>query len=265
MTQLSFLITGASSGIGEAFARAYAKRGYSLTLVARRLDRLEALAAELKTHYNTNSTCIACDLSESAAVTRLIETIKTQNLRVDGLINNAGYSVARTYAATDWKSQADFICVCVTTPSQLTHAFLPAMIARGFGRIINLSSIAAFSEGASGHTLYPAAKSFMLKFSRSLAAEVKDKGVFVTALCPGATQSEFHDANGMKDIMHKNPLPSMTALSVVELGIEANEAGREVIVPGLTNKIATWAMAHLPDGFITPLVRKAAKKYQLKD
>ena len=170
----TYLITGASSGIGAQFARSYARRGVNLILVARRLDRLEALAAELTTAHGVKVTCLDADLSDRAQVNGLQARIKEMNLRPDGLINNAGYSLAHTFAATTAKQQLDFIEVCVAAPTLLARELLPYMLAQGFGRIINVSSMVAFSPGASGHTLYPAAKSYMLKFSRSLAAEVGD-------------------------------------------------------------------------------------------
>jgi uncharacterized protein len=263
MTNRTIVITGASSGIGAQFARSYAQRGVNLILVARRLDRLDALGADLSQTHGISCLAISADLSKSEAVSSLVNKLKTHD--IDGLINNAGFSVARQYAKTDWASQAEFIQVCVTTPAHLAHALLPPMLVRGYGRMINISSIAAFNEGSSGHTLYPAAKAFVLKMSRSLAAESKRLGVNITAVCPGSTESDFQSANGMREIMDKNPLPIMSAKSVVEMAIKANEAGKEVLIPGLGNHLACFAMKHLPDPIITPLVRWAAQKYQLMD
>jgi len=266
MPAKTYLITGASSGIGAQFARSYARRGLNLILVARRLDRLEALAAELTAAHSIAVTCLEADLSDRAQVNGLLARIKEMKLRPDGLINNAGYSLAHTFAGTTAQQQLDFIEVCVTTPTLLARELLDHMLAQGFGRIINVSSMVAFSPGASGHTLYPAAKSYMLKFSRSLAAEVGDKGVKVTALCPGSTESEFQHSNGMDAVLKTHPARFVqTAEAVVEAAIRANEAGREFIVTGLFNKIAVAAMTLLPDGLITPLIRWGAKKYQLKD
>ena len=266
MPARTYLITGASSGIGAQFARSYASRGIDLILVARRLDRLEALAAELTTTHGIAITCLDADLSDRAQVNGLLARIKDMNLRPDGLINNAGYSLAHTFAATTAQQQLDFIEVCVTAPTLLAHELLDHMLKEGFGRIINVSSMVAFSPGASGHTLYPAAKAYMLKFSRSLAAEVGGKGVNVTALCPGSTESEFQHSNGMDAVLKTNPTRFIqTAEAVVEAAIRANEAGREVIITGLFNKIAVAAMTLLPDGLITPLIRWGAKKYQLKE
>jgi short-subunit dehydrogenase len=262
----TYLITGASSGIGAQFARSYAKRGINLILVARRLDRLEALAADLTATHGVKITSLAADLSDRVQVNGLLTRIKEMNLRPDGLINNAGYSLAHTFAATTAKQQLDFIEVCVAAPTLLARELLDHMLAQGFGRIINVSSMVAFSPGASGHTLYPAAKAYMLKFSRSLAAEVAGKGVKVTALCPGSTESEFQHSNGMDAVLKTHPARFVqTAEAVVEAAIRANESGREVIVTGWTNKLAVFLMTYMPDGLITPLIRWGAKKYQIEE
>lgn len=260
------LITGASSGIGAQFARSYAARGVNLVLVARRLNRLLDLSHDLMDRHAVKVTCIAADLSRRADVDQLLEDLRAKGLSIDGLVNNAGYSLAKTFAATSAQQQMDFIEVCLTAPTYLAHALLGDMLVQGYGRIINVSSMVAFSPGAAGHTLYPAAKAYMLKFSRSLAAEVAEKGVLVTALCPGTTESEFQQANGMTEVLAKQPHRlSQSAQSVVEAAIRANENGREVIVTGLVNKLAVAAMTLLPDMLVTPLIRWGAKRYQMQD
>ena len=266
----TFLITGASSGIGAQFARAYAKRGTNLVLVARRLDRLKALAEELATAHGVSITCLDADLGKRDEVHRLVDRVHQHRLPIDGLVNNAGYSIAKTFAATTGAHQLDFVEVCVSTPTLLAHAFLEPMLKAGFGRIINVSSMVAFSPGASGHTLYPAAKAYMLKFSRSLAAEVAAKGVYVTALCPGSTESEFMTSNGMAAKLgetggHGPGRFQMTADAVVDAAIRANEKGKEVVIPGFANQFAVALMTYVPDGLITPLIRWGAAKYQIKD
>lgn len=266
MSAKTILITGASSGIGAQFARAYAARGCNLVLVARRLDRMEALATELTAQYGVQVTPFEADLSSRHAMKELLVFLELKQIKPDGLINNAGYSLAHTFMKTTAEQQIDFIEVCVTAPTWLAHKLLPDMVARGYGRIINVSSMVAFSPGAAGHTLYPAAKAYMLKFSRSLAAEVAEKGVKVTALCPGTTESEFQQANGMTEVLKAKPKRSgQTAEAVVEAAIRANEAGREFIVTGLINQIAVAAMTLLPDGLITPLIRWGAHQYQIKE
>jgi len=232
--------------------------------VARRKDRLEALADEVGRAYGIKSVCLSADLSQMSDVSALILAIQAQGLEIDGLINNAGYSIGHRFEHTNWSQQADFIQVCVTTPTALAHAFLPAMVQRGEGHMINLASIVAFSPGAPGHTLYPAAKAYILKMSRSLAAEYGDKGIQITALCPGSTRSEFQHVNGMDQVIKSGSLPFiMSAQDVVEGAIKGNEAGHEVVVTGLVNQLAVAAMCLLPDFIITPLIRWGAKKYQL--
>jgi uncharacterized protein len=149
------LVTGASSGIGAAIARAYAGRGRPLILTARRLDRLEALAAELSPLVSC--TCIAADLADPQAPARLAEDIASRGLAVGVLVNNAGYGVPGRYLSADWKTHADFLQVMVTAVSELTHRFLPGMEARGEGGILNVASMAGLVPGSAGHTLYAAA------------------------------------------------------------------------------------------------------------
>lgn len=262
----TYVITGASSGIGAQFARSCAGRGWNLVLVARRLDRLETLAAELRNSHSVAVTCIAADLGKQGDVDHLLVELKNINIQIDGLINNAGYSLARTFANTSAEQQMDFLQVCVSTPTYLAHRLLAHMLQQGFGRIINVSSMVAFSPGAAGHTLYPAAKAYMLKFSRSLNAEVAAKGVFVTALCPGSTESEFQQANGMTEVLKTHPARFVqSAQSVVDAALRANEKGREVVITGWLNQLAVAAMTLLPDALVTPLIRWGAQRYQLHD
>jgi uncharacterized protein len=257
------VITGASAGIGEAFANAFAGRNCDLCLVARRLDRLEALARQLETTHNITAFCVQADLSDPEAYQTIVAGLAAHGRSADILVNNAGYSLAHEFLATTETQQRDFVQVLVTSVVSLTHALLPGMVARGFGRIINVASMVAFSPGAAGHTLYPAAKSFVVKMSQSLAAEVGHKGVHVTAICPGSTQSEFARANGTDELMAKSGLYTQTAQAVVETAIAANEAGREVVVPGLPNKIAVLLMKLLPHGLMAAIIRPQARKYIL--
>ena len=262
----TFLITGASSGIGAEFARAYAAQGHDLVLVARRINRLDDLAAELMDRHGVKVTCLAADLSKREQTERLLSQLHARGIAPDGLVNNAGYSLPQTFAATTAHAQLDFVEVCVTAPTLLAHALLPHMVHQGFGRIINVASMVAFSPGAAGHTLYPAAKAYMLKFSRSLNAEVAEKGIHVTALCPGSTDSEFSSANGMDAVLKKSPGRFTMAVGpVVAQAIRGNENGREVVITGFANQVAVAAMTLLPDFLITPLIRWGAKKYQIEE
>jgi short-subunit dehydrogenase len=260
------LVTGASAGIGAAFSRALAARGHDLALVARRLDRLETLGKELREKYPIDAFAIQADLSAVDAHLPVMAALKQRGRSVDTLVNNAGFSIPKTYAATSWQEQRDFTMTLVMAVAGLTHAVLPDMIARGRGTIVNVSSMTALSPGGAGHTLYPAAKAFVLKFSLSLDAELRDKGIRVTCVVPGFTESEFSVANGTKDVLNKTPRHFvMTAESVVEAALKANDRSKAVAIPGLHNKIAAGLMKYLPDGLVAAIIRGAAEKYRVED
>ncbi|MEP7209967.1 MAG: SDR family oxidoreductase [Alphaproteobacteria bacterium] len=260
------LVTGASAGIGATFCRALAARGYDLALVARRLDRLEALAKELRETSSIDAFAIQADLSIVDAHLPVMAALNARGRGVDMLVNNAGFSIPKTYAATSWEEQRDFTMTLVVAVAGLTHAILPDMLARGRGSIINVSSMTALSPGGAGHTLYPAAKAFVLKFSLSLDAELRKKGVRVTCVVPGFTESEFSVANGTRDVLDKTPRNfMMTSEAVVEATLKANAKGQAVVIPGLHNKIAAGLMKYLPDGLVTAIIRGAAEKYRVED
>jgi short-subunit dehydrogenase len=260
------LVTGASSGIGEAFARAYAARGADVVLVARRADRLAALAEDLSKTAGAKAYVVPCDLSGWEAHAEIMKSLAAQGLKVDILVNNAGFGVPQTFTRVEWARQRDFLMTLVVNACGLAHAVIPGMVERGFGRIINVASLAAFSPGAAGHTLYPAAKSFAVKFSQSLDAELRDKDVKVTAICPGFTRTGFAAAEGLQELMDQAPRRFwQTAERVVEIAIDANERGRVVVVPGAHNWLARHLMSHLPERLVASIIRRGAAKYQLKD
>lgn len=260
------LVTGASAGIGAAFARALAARGNDVALVARRLDRLEALAAELKQAHGVEALPIQADLSVVDAHEAIMSALSAHGRTIDTLVNNAGFSIPQTFASTAWDNQRDFIMTLVTAVAGLTHAVLPGMIARGRGSIINVSSITALSPGAAGHTLYPAAKAFVWKFSLSLDAEVRRQGVKVTCVLPGNTESEFSHVNGMDQVFEHAPRgPAMRAERVVELTLQANGRGDVVCIPGFSNKLGAALLKYLPDELTTPLIRSVAEKYRMPE
>jgi uncharacterized protein len=259
------LITGASSGIGAAFARAYAARGADVMLVARRVERLQALAQTLHADHGVQCYVVPLDLAQPDAPEQVAAVLAAQARKPDILVNNAGYSLARRFVAEPWPAQRAFVQVLVTTAIGLCHVVLPGMIAGRFGRIINVASIAAFSPGASGHTLYPAAKSFVVKMSQSLSAEVKASGVHVSAICPGQTESEFVDANGTRGAIAGARMGAQSADDVVAIAIRGVDQGREVVVPGFGNKVAAAAMRLLPDALRAAIIRPIAAKFSLPD
>ncbi len=258
------LVTGASAGLGEAFARAYAKRGRDLVLVARRVDRLERLAAKLKEAHGVDSLVVPADLSGFEAWKPIVEAL--DGAHVHTLINNAGFGIPQDYLNVPWERQRDFLMTLVVNACGLAYALLPGMLEKRSGAIINIASMAAFSSGAAGNTLYPAAKSFMVKFSQSLSHEVKDRGVKVTAVSPGFTKTEFNTVAGTQAIMDSEPrFFWQSAETVVETTIRANERGKALVVPGLHNKTAAAVMKYLPESLTGAMIRKGAAKYRMKD
>ena len=252
--------------IGAAFARLAAAKGCDIGVTARRADRLEALAAELRGRHGGAADVFPADLSEPGSARRLIDDVRAAGRAPDILINNAGATVARGFAQTSFGAQASFLDLTLTAPVELAHAFLPAMIQKGRGRIINISSITALSSGGKGHTLYPAAKSFLLKFSQSLNAEVAEKGVFVSAVLPGFVATEFQSANGMAEKMKGATRGlAQTAEDVAEESWRRNDRGVEIIVPGGPPKIAALCLRSLPEPIVRALTRPAAAKYYIGD
>ena len=258
------LVTGASSGIGAAIAREYARRGVPLVLTARRGERLEALAASLRAQVPVE--CIVADLADPAAPELLHAETVRRGLRIAHLVNNAGYGVPGRYLSSDWATHAGFLQVMVVAVAELTHRFLPAMEAAGHGRILNVASLAALVPATAGHTLYGAAKAFVIRFSESLAAETRARGVHVTALCPGMTWSEFHDVNGMRARVSK--LPGwlwQDAERVARLGVDAVERGDPRCVTGGANRMLAALSKYLPEAAAQALIAGRSKDFRNTD
>ncbi len=254
------LITGASAGIGEALARELAGRGLDLILTARRLDRLQKLAAELSAGAGIRAEAIAADLARPDAPGFLQAEIERRGLRVDWLVNNAGYGQPGTFAAQPWKAHEDFLRVMLLAPTELCQRFLPGMIARGYGRIINVSSVAGLSPSPAGSTLYGPSKSFLVRFSQSLAQEVRPQGVLVSALCPGFTWTEFHDVSGTRKEVSRYPrLMWMDAKTVARRGVRAVERGRIIYVPGVVNRVLWFFARHAPEGLAVRIMSGSSR------
>ena len=257
------LVTGASAGIGTAFARELARRGNDLVLTARRGDRLEALAVELRAAHHVDVRVIACDLAETGAPAFIeAETVRA-GLAIGTLVNNAGYGVTGYFVSQPWAAQAAFLQVLVTAPSELCHRFLPGMRERGFGRIVNVASLAAHVPGSAGQTLYAGAKSYLVKFSQALMLEYGHEGVHACALCPGFTWSEFHDVTGSRALMSK--LPSwmwMDAETVAREGLDAVERGDAVHVNGRVNRTIKTLFKWLPDRVALRMIGRRSRQFR---
>jgi uncharacterized protein len=257
------LVTGASSGIGLAFAGVVAERGYDVILTARRQDRLERIAAELSQRHNVRTFVVPSDLAVPDAPERLAHAIARRSLVVDLLVNNAGYGVPGSYAGTTWTAQRDFLQVMVVALAELSHRLLPGMIERRWGRIINVASLAGLLPGVAGHTLYAASKSFVIAFSESLALEAGRHGVNVTASCPGFTLTEFHDVTGTREQV--NQLPKfmwLDAERVARSSYDAVMAGIPVYVPGGVNRAVAALSRLLPRRVVWGMMKRNASKFR---
>lgn len=258
------LITGASSGIGAALAREYAGRGKPLVLVARRAERLEALAAELS--GSVPCVVIAADLADPGTPARLFADTQSRGLFIETLVNNAGYGVPGRYLSADWKTHSDFLQVLMTSVAELTHLYLPAMEAAGRGRILNVASLAGLVPASAGHTLYGATKLWLIRFSESLDQEMRKHGIHVTALCPGMTYTEFHDVNGMREKVSKLPkLLWLSSEEVARIGVDAVEAGKPRVISGRANRIIAALSKYLPDPIARALIGSRSKDFRNAD
>jgi short-subunit dehydrogenase len=260
------LITGASSGIGEAFACALAERDHDVILVARRADRLQDLAAKITRDHAVQAFVLPMDLSEPGASDHVLEQAATLagGRSIDVLINNAGYSIPQSFADVPWKAQQDFLMTLIVNACGLAHGVIPGMIAQGGGRIIATASLAGFAPGVAGHTLYPGAKSLMMSFSQGLDAEYRSKGLKVTAVSPGFVSTGFAAANGTDVVMAEAPRRLfLTPEQVVAAALAANDRGKVIVVPGWYNALAASLMRVLPQGLVRWALMKGSAKYHL--
>jgi short-subunit dehydrogenase len=231
------LITGASAGLGTEFARQLGAKGYNLILVARRLEKLEDIAKELQQSHNIACEAISCDLADPAAPQALYDEIKARGLQVDYLVNNAGIAGPNLLEERHWQAQSDFFQLMMISVAHLCHLFVPAMQQRGFGRIINVGSVAGRVPRADGCNYGPS-KAYLIALSEALAMTLEDTGVNACALCPGFTHTDFHEAAGLQDM--KSSLPKWLwypASTVVADGLKAVEKGKPVCISG---RIYRW-------------------------
>lgn len=267
-TQGWALVTGASAGIGAEFCRQLAARGYSLVLVARREDRLRELAESLEGRHAIKCLPIALDLASPDAAARLAAVLADHAIETEFLFNNAGYGVPGTFTERDWQTHADSLHVMLHSVCELTWRLLPAMQRRQRGFVVNVASLAGLVPAAARHTLYGATKAFLIKFSESLAMENLDRGVAVSALCPGFTHSEFHDVLGTRDQVSQMPSWMwMEAADVVRYGIESVTRGppRVIAVPGRANRFIAMLARKLPQRMALAWAQKESRRWRKQD
>lgn len=243
------VVTGASSGIGEVFARRLAARGLDLVLVARLADRLERLAAEIRSS-GRRVEVIPVDLARPEADAALAQEVARRGLEVTWLVNNAGFGFQGALADLEPARQAEMIQVNVTALAALTRRFLPPMLARGAGVILNVASTASF-QPVPYFATYAATKAFVRSYSEALSEEVEERGVRVVCLCPGPTETEFFEAAGMTAKFEGARMLPVEA--VAEAGLRGVDAGRRVVIPGVSNAAVAHLTRFIPGRLVTRL------------
>jgi uncharacterized protein len=236
------LITGASVGIGRDLAELFARDGHHLVITARDEPKLQKLAAKLRVQYRVNVDVIVQDLSEPGASQRIFEPL--QSKPIDYLVNNAGFGTHGAFAGADLQSQLAMLQVNIVALTHLTRLFLPGMLERKSGRIMNVASLASFLPGPF-MAVYYATKAYVLSFSEALSSETAGSGVTVTALCPGATRTEFQKRAGIDEVPPGKG-NATDPMDVARIGYEAMMSGRSSVVAGLGNKLSALAIRFVP-------------------
>jgi short-subunit dehydrogenase len=266
VSQRTVLITGASSGIGAAFAEVFAAEGFDLVITARREDRLQSLAERLRRAYSRNVEVLGADLARVAAPANICGELTGRGLTIDGLVNCAGFGVPGSFVSSPWGRQQELLQVTVIAAAELNHRLLPGMIERRYGRVVNMASLAALVPAPAGHTLYAACKALIVKFSEALANEVRPFGVHVTAVCPGFTRSEFHDVTGTRALVQKMPTWLwIDAEIVARESFDAVMAGASMHVPGRINRLIVTLSRLIPQRLLVTIGRLTARGYRKTD
>lgn len=248
------LITGASSGIGEQLAIQFARGGDDVVLVARSEDKLNELATQIQQSHDVDAIVICSDLASTDGVDQLCEQLHQRSIRVDNLVNNAGFGALGKFAELSIDRQIDMLMVNVVALTRLTRALLPAMIQHGCGGVLNVGSIAAYQAGPY-MSVYYASKAYVLSFSEGLREEVADAGLHVTCLEPGPTESSFGEDSGMGKLAMFSS-STMSAETVAQAGYEGYHANKDIVIPGWKNRLMVASTSCLPRSATRKLVAK---------
>ena len=252
MTKGYVLITGASEGMGREFAKLFAHSGYSLILVARNKTRLDTLAKELSTTHRVDVRTVAKDLSLPTAAEELKAAIDDQKIAIEILVNNAGFGIHGLFHDTNWKATGDMLSLNIITLTHLTRLFLPEMLQRGHGKILNVSSTAAFQPGPF-MACYFASKAYVLSFTEALAEELSGTGLTVTAFCPGPTRTQFQKRSNTEKIRENSF--AMEAAPAAEAGYRGLMTGKRLVIPGFTNKLLAILVRLFPRSLVIRVTR----------
>lgn len=258
------IVTGASSGIGTEIARVLASRGHGVTLVARRLDRLETLAAQLAERHGVRAEVVVADLTEPAQRRAVVEAVAERGLTPEVLVNNAGFSTIGPVTEVDPGREIQMLRTNIEAVDHLCALVAPGMVERGRGAILNVASTASY-QPLPGQAGYAASKAFVRSFTTALAGELAPHGVTVTTLCPGPVRTEFGHASGMDDSTDGNPLPEAMWVPVEDVGriaVDALEDGRLVSIPGTLNRLGAAVANVVPRQVLVPLLARARPSLQ---
>lgn len=248
------LITGASGGIGLDFAELFAKDKINLILVARSNDKLKEIANNFEKTYKIKVYVIAKDLSEGNSALEIYNEIKSENLRVEYLVNNAGFGSYNEFVNEKWDVYHRMINVNIYSLVYLTYLFANDMVKNGKGKILNVASTAGF-QPIPGLNVYSATKSFVISFTEALHHELKNTGVTVTTLCPGSTLTNFHKVAGLKGRKHI----AMSSKAVAKIGYKAMMKGKQTVIAGIINKISAFTVRFTPRNIIPIISKKVIK------
>jgi short-subunit dehydrogenase len=253
------LITGASAGFGVEFAKNFAKDGHDLVLVARRLDRLNSLAEELREKNKIQVRVLGKDLSNTEDVQSIYDILKKVNVHVDYLVNNAGLGDFGNFHESEWMKQVQMIEVNIKALTKLTYLFMRPMVEKGYGKILNVASVAAFQPGPL-MAVYFASKAYVLSFSEAISNELKGTGVTVTILCPGASESEFLTVAKLDEskLFRRKRVPS--SKEVADYGYRKMMEGSMTVIPGFANKLGVMATRIVPRKLVLNMVRKIQER-----
>jgi hypothetical protein len=257
-TKMTALVTGASGGIGLELARLFAADGHDLVLVARSRDKLQKLSEELTAKHGVSARVLASDLSRPEAPREIFDRLSADSLQVDALVNNAGFGTYGFFAETDLKAEMNLLQVNVVALAHLTKLFLPGMLARKRGYVMNVASTAAFQPGPLMANYY-ASKAYVLSLSEALANECGGTGVVVSALCPGPTETGFGEAAGLGDSKLFDG-GVMDARTVAVEGYKGMLAGKSLVIPGTRNSVLARAVSFAPRRLVTKVVRRLQDK-----
>ena len=254
------LITGASSGIGYELAKLFAKDKHNIILIARREERLKQLSRDLENDYQVKTMIVTKDLSRPQSAREIYDMLKQNDITIDYLINNAGFIVYGHFADTNWSEEYKMIQLHMETLTHLIKLFLPDMLRRKNGKILNIGSTGSFVPGPF-NAVYCATKNYILSLSEAIAAEVNGTGVTVTALCPGGTKTEFAGkANSKNSSVHFFEV--MEANRVAKIGYKALMKGKKVVIPGMLNKIQIFSIRFIPRILVSKLIKIMMSKYK---